>query len=233
MLIKSPEERKERARRNRTMLWQFLNIHIYSDLETLAHHIGAKTKPVVSRILKKWMHEGLVKKVQVKNKFGSCWLFGITTKALEGDTTRRAFQPSKVNLRTLEHTLKCQRASSYFLKHEAIERRGHQLVNIETGDLKKYGMKHRPDIIIQNKNEKLIGLVCIEVELSLKSKQRYDDILKSYITLIQSSKVNQVIYIFYDEHLQSKFEKNILSPFFTKHSVDKVIHSKVFVKTFE
>ncbi|MEZ9437791.1 hypothetical protein [Vibrio atlanticus] len=134
MIIENPTERKLRAERNRSMLWEFLMIHTYSDLETLAHHLGAKTKAVPSKILSKWVFDGLVKKVQIKNQFGGCWLFGITTKALDGDTTRRAFQPSKVNLRTLAHTLKCQRASSYFLKHRAIVDRGYKIVNIESGD---------------------------------------------------------------------------------------------------
>ena len=214
------------------MLWEFLSIHIYSDLETLAHHIDAKTKPVVSRILKKWMFEGLVKKAQVKNKFGGCWLFGITTKALNGDTTKRAFQPSKVNLRTLEHTLKCQRASSYFLKHKAVTEHGYKLVNIESGDLKKYGMTHRPDLIIQNKETSLVGLICIEVELSLKSKQRYDDILNTYITNIKNSKVNQVIYLFYDEKIISKFKTNVLMPFFSKRAVAEKYRSKIFTELF-
>jgi hypothetical protein len=233
MLIKSPKARQERAERNRRMLWEFLKIHTYSDLETLANHIDVKTKPVVSRILKEWVFDGWVKKVQVKNKFGSCWLFGVTTKALEGDTTRRAFQPSKVNLRTLEHTLKCQRASSYFLKHEAVTDRGYKLVNIESGDLKKYGMKHRPDLIIQNQETSLVGLICIEVELSLKSKQRYDEILKNYLTSIERSKVNQVIYVFYDEKIKLKFEQSILRPFFSKRVVEKKHQEKFFSKLFQ
>lgn len=233
MLIKSPEARQERAKRNRRMLWEFLTIHTYSDLETLANHIDVKTKPVVSRILKEWVFDGRIKKVQIKNKFGSCWLFGMTTKALDGDTTRRAFQPSKVNLRTLEHTLKCQRASSYFLKHEAVTDRGYKLVNIESGDLKKYGMKHRPDLIIQNQETSLVGLICIEVELSLKSKQRYDEILKNYLTSIERSKVNQVIYVFYDEKIKLKFEQSILRPFFSNRVVEKKHQEKFFSKLFQ
>ena len=233
MLIKSPQERALRADRNRKMLWDFLMIHTYSDLETLAHHIDAKTKPVASRILKKWIFEGWIKKVEIKNKFGRWWLFGITTKALKGEIKKRAFQPSKVNLRTLEHTLKCQRASSYFLKHKAFNEDNYKMVNIESGDLKKYGITHRPDMIIQNKNKKLIGFICVEVELSLKSKPRYDEIFKAYVNNIKLFKINQVIYVFYDEKLKLKFENNILKPFFVKHSVEKKHSSKIFVELFK
>lgn len=218
MIIKDPEERRLKAERNRRLLWEFLMIHTYSDLETLAHHIETKTKAVPSKILSKWVFDGWVKKVQIKNKFGSWWLFGITTKALEGDTKKRAFQPSKVNLRTLEHTLKCQRASSYFLKHKAVIERGYKIVNIESGDLKQYGMIHRPDLIIQNKDEKLVGLISVEIELSLKSKKRYDEIFKTYLLNIKDGKINQVIYIFYDEKIKNKFESNFLHPFLRSNS---------------
>ena len=233
MLIKDPKERQQRAERNREMLWDFLMIHTYSDLDTLAHHIDAKTKPVASRILSKWIYDGLVKKEKIQNKFGYWWLFGITTKALAGEVEKKAFQPSKVNLRTLEHTLKCQRTSSYFLKHHSVTERGYKMVNIETGDLEKYALTHRPDLIIQNQNNSLVGLVCIEVELSLKSKQRYTEIFRTYIRNIQSQKINQVIYVFYDESLKNRFETNILKPFLAKDGVEREHAKKIFVELFD
>jgi hypothetical protein len=39
MLIKDPKERREQAIANREKLWRFLNLHTYSDLETMRHHL--------------------------------------------------------------------------------------------------------------------------------------------------------------------------------------------------
>ncbi len=235
MLIKDPTERRKQAIANREKLWRFLNLHTYSDLETMRHHLEFKTKAPVSKILARWCRDGLARKFEISDDFGKATLFGITTKGLYGDTSRKAVQPKKISIRTLSHTLHCQKASSYFLKHENYDELGMELVNIERGGLEKYGLTHRPDLLLRSEDEEhyKFGLVCVEVELSLKSKQRYVDILKNYFEKIQSRQINQVIYVFYDEKLANRFKNNMLLPFFKKHHVPERAQRKLDVRIFE
>ncbi|MEZ9437783.1 hypothetical protein, partial [Vibrio atlanticus] len=88
---------------------------------------------------------------------------------------------------------------------------------------------HRPDLIIKNPDEDLVGLICVEVELSLKSKKRYDEIFRVYIDNIKKKKINQVIYIFYDEKTKAKFENNLLNPYIKNNMVDDAHSSKIDV----
>lgn len=225
MLIKDAHERTQRALKNRTKLWDFLSIHTYSDLETLTHHMAFATKAPVSKILKHWVAIGIVKKIELKNSFGKVTLFGITQKGIEND--RKPVQPSKISLRTLEHTLKVQRASSYFLQLPKTEELCMEIINIESGDLKKYGLSHRPDLLMQSALDETL-LVCIEVELSLKSYQRYVEILKTYFAQIRCGHINQVIYVFYDSQVADRFEKTILHKYYLKYPDD--IKQKLKVK---
>ena len=233
MLIKDAAARASKAQQNRDLLWQFLKIHIYSDLATMANHLDHKTKTPVSKIMSRWLRSGLVRKEKIKDDFGVAVLYGITQKGLDGDTTKRAFQPSKVSLRTLEHTLKCQRASSYFLKQPVVEELGLEIVNIESGNLEKYGLKHRPDLLLMSTLVPSVGLICIEVELSLKSKKRYEAIFKDYFNRIETGEINQVYYIFYDGRKANTFKKNMLTPYLEKYKVRELLKDKLIVRVFK
>ncbi len=225
MLIKNAHERTQRALQNRTKLWAFLSIHTYSDLSTLTHHLEFATKAPVSKILKHWVAIGIVKKIELKNSFGKVTLFGITQKGIENE--RKPVQPSKISLRTLEHTLKVQRASSYFLKLQKTEDLCMEIINVESGDLKRFGLSHRPDLLMQSALDETL-LVCIEVELSLKSYQRYVEILKTYFAQIRRGHITQVIYVFYDAQVADRFEKTILHKYYLKYPDD--VKQKLKVK---
>ena len=224
-----PKNRRLKGIENRLAILEFLCIHTYSDIETIRNHLGVKSKPMISRILSKLVFDGYLKKAEIKNSFGRVVLFGVTRKAIDEEIDRRIFLPHKVNLRTLEHTLYCQRASSYFLKSEQFQKQHIELKNVETGDIKKYGLKHRPDLLMK---PEFHPFVCVEVELSLKSKQRYKSILSEYCSLLKREKITQVIYVFYNERKANIFKENILGKYLTQSGQLNML-KKITVKVLE
>lgn len=207
MLISDTKDRQKKAHQNRSKIIEFLLIHTYTNIDTLKYYLGVNSKPMISRHLSKLIEAGYVKKAEIKNTFGRVTLFGITQKAIN-NLNVKPFVPSKVNLRTLEHTLYCQKTSAYYLNHDYFKKHNMELINLEIGDITKYGLKHRPDILLKPSKH---SYICIEVELSLKSKPRYKKILSEYSDLLAQGKILQVVYVFYDKKKSDIFKDNILN----------------------
>jgi hypothetical protein len=213
MLVLDPKDRRGKGLENRERILSFLCVHTYSTIDVLMSLLQIKTKPLISRHLSKLIRDGLVKKAEIKNSFGRVVLFGITRKAIDENVAMRPFQPCRINLMTLEHTLFCQKTSAFFLNSDEFEKHEMTLINVEVGDVKKYGFKHRPDLLLK---PKYFNHICIEVELSIKSKARYNGILRDYVTLLEKDRILQVIYVFYNKQKSDVFNENILKPLLLK-----------------
>lgn len=214
MLWSDSKQRTQRAQEKRERVLHFLRLHTYSDLDTLSELFGFTSKASISRLLSRLIAEGFVKKVILKEDFFKKTFFGITRVGLEHEISKKVFYPSNVNIKNWKHTQHCQRASIYFLNHAGTKKHGFELRNVENGDIKKYNLKHRPDLLLESKS---LGYICIEVELSIKAKERYTNIFREYNELILNQKVHDVIYVFYDQKKAEVFNK-ILIDYFLKAS---------------
>lgn len=199
---------RQKGNENREKIIEFFTVHSYTTIEVLCGHLNVKTKPMVSRHLSKLVDEKLLRK-SVMKLFGGgqVTLFGTTQNFMNHYAPfDKPFSPSKVSYRTLEHTLYCQKVSSMYQNKDAFKKYEMEIINAEIGDIKKYGLSHRPDLIIKPKNH---GLMCFECELSLKSHPRYEKIIKDYYLLMKNEVVLQVIYFFKDERLLERFKKTL------------------------
>ena len=204
------KQRIHRAEYKREAILSFLRQHTYSDLNTLSELFGFVSNAGTSRLLSKLVAEGLIKKAVLKEEHFKKTLFGITREGLGEFIHNKIFYPSNVNIKNWKHTMYCQRAAIFFLNDERTMTHHVKVLNIETGDIQKYGFKHRPDLLLKPKN---LNYICVEVELNLKAKARYKNILLEYCELMKKKKIGKVMYVFYDQR-KSEIFTTILSDFF-------------------
>lgn len=224
------KQRTQRAEYKREAVLSFLRQHTYSDLNTLSELFGFVSNAGTSRLLSKLIAEGLVKKAVLKDDFFKKTLFGITRKGLGEFVNNKIFYPSNVNIKNWKHTMHCQRAAIFFLNDKRTITHNVKVLNIEVGDIKKYGFKHRPDLLLQPAH---LNYICVEVELNLKAKARYKNILLEYCELIKEKKIGRVMYIFYDQRKSEVFT-NILDDFFkSRLSTYGDFHACFSIKVFK
>ncbi len=221
---------RERGAKNRQQIIDFLLMHTYTTIDVLCGVLKVKSKPMISRHLSRLVDEKLIKRERFKTLGGSIIMFGTTQKLIElYDSERTPFRPSKISHRTLEHTLYCQKLSAHYQHGKIFKQYKMEIVNAETGSLKKFGLAHRPDLILKPAAH---AYICIECELSLKSKPRYEKIINDYCQLIDAKKILQCEYFFSDTRLADRF-KRILENHFKKHTRYKSHAEKIKVRIFK
>jgi len=228
MLLENHLERTEAIRFKNEKILDFLATHRYSTLRVLTKLLDAKSKSTASRVLKKLCENGYVQKAEIKDAISKVVVFGITKKGIKefNLNTKNPFIKSKVSLRTLAHKIGVQFAHIYLIKqvekyclNENLTNRCHNPDYLKN-EIKEDGKKvFNADLIfflLDEKEQKTKNIIYVEVETSLKSYNRYKQIILNYYaikreSLLADQPVKQIIYIFNDNKTKDKFKEMVSS----------------------
>lgn len=199
---------KERKSQNEKKILSFLLSEKYSNASILSEVVGVKTRSGICKILRKMEARKLLKR-HVVNPYMSIW--GITNVGLheaqiEQDKVKdwSYFEPSKVNVLTLNHQFDIQKIHSVCLELGLDFISGRELGSRADSD-------KIADGIIQLGDYK----IAVEVERHVKSKRRYDAVIYNYLKLIKSGVYNSVLYVCPDESKTEQVKKAM-------HSLEKI-----------
>ena len=182
---------------------QFLRTEIYSTPDVLQELLGYRTKAGCVKALRRLEADGLLKvhKLQSLGARGLT-LWGITSHGQvmawppdELPEKPRYFEPSKMSITTLQHTIdiQCLRI-----------RAEHYDIEWHKPDVKPYEKRKVPDGIATFPNGQIVA---IEVERTLKTPKRYREIIADYLQLIRGNKYNRVHYICPTQDMAVRLEK--------------------------
>lgn len=194
-LLKKPSERSARAAEKRRLLLRFLRTEIYTTPGVAAEVMGVGTRGSQATVTS-MEKAGLVRRHRFTLVPGSApqVVIGITTlgqsHAFDPDagerTIDRVFHPERYNLALLHHQIILQQlrlhAEGFGMKEWLP---GEMIRDIEKGSA-------RPDSVLTTKNK---VRVAVEVERTLKSRKRYEQIFKNHIAAIQLKNWDHVVFV--------------------------------------
>ena len=194
MIITDPKKRGERSTEKQALVLAFLKQETYSDITNLMLLLNYKKRQPLDRLLQKMKRYGFIEKFEygfrdIKIKVWGITIEGMTETVNLNDTEDfQHFEPSKIKTWTMVHHLMNQEVRIY------LERNGWN--HWQNADRylfrKKYPVPHRPDALIIAPNGHTIA---IETERTLKTKPRYQEILKSHLLAKKNKYWSKVIYV--------------------------------------
>nr|ABX77000.1 Hypothetical Mobilization protein [Vibrio sp. 23023] len=155
--------------------------------------IHVNNRSNMHRVLKRMEAKELIKKETFELPTGKIALWGITESGLMTceslpHSPQRAFKPHLIKFTTLNHNLMRQR-----VQVDVTHKGWTQWRNGDRQSFKEdFKVEHRPDAIVTTSEG---TTVAIEVELSLKTPDRYRSIIKSHITAKEKGYWKYVIYV--------------------------------------
>lgn len=211
MLINSPKERINKNIEKTLSILNFLKEETYSDNNTLMKVLGLSKNSYSAffRFMQKINNLGFIQKYKFSAPGGTVILWGITMDGIalvlqpEDTVFPSVFEPSKLTGWSMQHHLLNQKIRL------ALEDAGAtDWMNCDRKKfLTQYDVKHRPDGLATLPGGMRIA---IETERTLKTKARYQEIMKSHLMARKSGKWMKVFYITPDE-----YKKNALIKLFS------------------
>lgn len=193
-LLASPLERLTRAREKQQRILRFLRQEIWSSQDILGMVMGIQSRTTIYKNLVRFECDGLLKKHTITGLGGgTVALWGITShgQAMAFDPATETpisayFEPGKVAEVTVKHALDLQR-----LRVIAESSGWHGWVNGDRlEDLLKGGK--RPDAVAISPD----GMkTAIEIERTIKTTKRYEQVLSSYLMALKAGQVHQVVWL--------------------------------------
>jgi len=194
-------QKQARAQEKRRVLLQFIASETYSDLNTCAELLGV-SETNVRATLKSLENVGAVTSeghfIQGRQKL----IFGITShgNGLLGLPENTFFKKSSVNSSYIQHTLQIQK-----IRIRA-ERLGYSWTPIKV--LRTWGLKKIPDALATDPSGKKIS---IEIERTIKSRKRYEEIASAHLQARQKKLWDQVHYVCPKDGLAKRLKAIFLS----------------------
>lgn len=193
-LLASPAQRLTRADEKRQNILRFLRQEIWSSQDILAIVMGIKSRTTAHKNLVRLEKDGLLKKHTITGLGGgTVALWGITShgQAMAFDPATETpisayFEPGKVAEVTVKHALDLQR-----LRVIAESSGWHGWINGDRlPDLLKGGK--RPDAVAISPD----GIkTAVEIERTIKTTKRYEQVLASYLMALKVGQVHQVVWL--------------------------------------
>ena len=178
----------QKSLENQQKVLQFLSQEKFSTVNILQGLLGLKTRAGAWKILSKMERENLVKQHSYSS---TLTLWGITIQGMHESILDKQiiedwsyFIPSRVSLLTLEHSLDVQRIHAICNQLNLSFTVGRELGSRSEAD-------KIPDAIVTVGGE----MVAIEVERTIKSRQRYDAIVYNYLKAIKAKQYHKIVYI--------------------------------------
>lgn len=194
-LISDPAERERRRQANRDRVLRWLRLNTWSTADVLRQVAEQGSRQAIHTLLQGLSREGLVRKAVISGEFGppvSIWgisAHGAAMAARENEPiTARTFEPSKVNMATLGHSLDVQRLQ---LRAERAGWIWQPLV----GEFSRSQAKYADALAIRPDRQK----VAIEVERTVKTSKRYAEILVAHLAARKQGKWDWVYYLSPDQ----------------------------------
>lgn len=193
-LIGAPQERAQRSEEKRRQVLRFLRQEIWSSQEILGSVMGLASRTAAHRSLHRMEVDGLLRRHQVQGLGGgSVTLWGITPHGqglafeLGAEEPLAAyFEPQRVAEQTIRHGLDLQRVR---VRLEQAQWKAWQNGDRLTSLLK--GGKRPDAIVISPTGERC----AIEIERTLKTTKRYEQVLASYLQAIKAGEVSRVVWL--------------------------------------
>lgn len=205
-LIYDYGERMGRARANEEKVLKFLKTEIYTTANVLAKLLNFKTVNSIYKVLNRMIRDEYLSFEEILSDnivAKSVRLYGITTHGAvmaqeEQDDPLNVvtFQPSKVNLTTLQHRIDTQ-----LLRIEA-ENAGRTWIALNNIRLVK-GSKLPDGMILRPDGTRL----AVEVERTAKSPKRYQEIANLYARTFKENNLVNVLYLFPDVTLKNRVQR--------------------------
>ena len=194
MIISDPKKRAERYSEKQTLVLNYLKQETYSDIPNLMLLLNYKKRQPLDLLLKKMKSIGLIEKFEygfrdIKVKIWGITIDGMIQTADAKDTDDfQHFEPSKIKTWTMIHHLMNQEVRIYLERNSWSHWQNADRYTFR----KKYPVPHRPDALIIAPNGHTIA---IETERTLKTKPRYQEILKSHLLAKKNKYWSKVIYV--------------------------------------
>ena len=215
----APAERAQRAAEKRHALLRFLRDEVYTTAPIAARLLDLSERQT-ARTLDSMRRDELLTCKKLSTDSGwSPILWGITphgqgmATAIGESPGERIFEPARVALSPLRHTLGLQRLRA---QAQAAGWRDWQ-----SGDrLASFDAESRPDAIATDPQ----GTVwCVEYERTIKRRSRYERILFTRLRAIREGKYSRVVWVCDDAHVASLLRGMLLSlrEFDIKHAGQK------------
>lgn len=195
--LMSPAEQALRRAEITTKVLEFLVVEIFSSTDILQRFLGYKTRLGCIKSLRRLVKSGFLKESDFDTLEGrKIKLWGITSAGVyaisnpdELPERVRAFEPSKVSLRMLPHNLAIHQVTSqlilkgFELKHASIEFQN---------------FNRMPDAVMVEKESG--DSISLEIELTIKTTNRYLEIIEAYQEPLEEKAINSVIWLMPDEN---------------------------------
>jgi len=195
----TPTQRAERAADKRRVLLHFLRDEVYTTAPVAARLLGLSERQTARTLQGMARDELLTCKTLTTDSGWAPVVWGITPHGqgmacLPGEFPgERAFEPARVALSMLKHTLSLQ-----LLRVQA---HAAGWTDWQSGDrLAKFDAEARPDAIATDAQG---VLWCIEYERTIKRRSRYERILFTRLRAIREGKYARVVWVCDDAHTAS------------------------------
>lgn len=205
-----PAERAERTKTKNRAVLRFLRDQIYSTEAILARVMGVNTRQGAHRTLARLESDGFLRRGVIAAPTGGRGLtvWGITPhgQAFAADAhesiSSRYFEIGRVAYSTLAHTLDIQRVRL------ALESEG--WTEWRDGAALGGGQKgaKRPDGVARDPSGQRVAL---EIERTLKTPKRYQDILAVYLQAIRRGEYDRVLWLSPTEAVKERVQRVITS----------------------
>lgn len=197
----SPAERQKRSGKNQEWILQFLAEEGFSCASLLAMLLQFKQTRSVYKILYRLEDKKLIRHKKVEGVERLYTLTPLGHSLVEGDCENyRSVSLNNIKLLSLPHKFAIQECKIAMLNN-----------GVEWGDIKGKIKKYqaRPDGMIWYQfDDEELRPIAIEVELTVKTKKRYKDILSTYFNPYNSgNKYDLVIYVVPTEIMKSRLER--------------------------
>lgn len=183
----NPVKSKQKGLDNEYILLKFLLKEKYSISSILTSILGFKNPRSVLKILNRMEKKGLIRKHKI-DIFRT--LYGITNNGVhvaqddqEKITDWQYFEPSKVNITTLDHQLGIQKVHAICLKLGLDFMPGRELGSRAESD-------KISDAVITIFDKK----IALEMERHVKSRRRYNAVIYNYLKLVKTGEYQSILY---------------------------------------
>jgi DNA-binding MarR family transcriptional regulator len=211
--INDPVARKERVEEKRKTILEFISAETFTTTEVVAELLKISRQAAL-KTLKAMEKDELVKMHDLEFSLaqkGKQVIWGVTPKgallAADLDDFRvDYYEVGRISVMTIPHSLAVQRARVFGLAKGFTEwkssRKMRQLAEKDRGVWLQV-----PDAVAKNESGELVAF---EVERTVKTPKRYNEILSNYAQMFLDRTLSEVFYICPDE-LKNRLEKLFLS----------------------
>lgn len=202
-LLRDARERTARKHEKRERIIAFLRTNVFSTASVLGDVAEVRSRQAIHSTLRALNKEGLIRSAEVASDQGRRVLvWGITPHgaamaARPGESIQTpTFEPSKVNVTTLDHTLDVQRIQLCATRAGWSWKQGF-------GEFARSSAKYADAVTTRSDGVK----IAIEVERTVKTVKRYAEILVAHLEARKEGKWDLIYYISPDLVIRDRVQR--------------------------